>query len=258
MEERQLTARGPTSRSRAEAWVAWEAAIVEFNTLFAQKREEKKKLTKVELAVLRRKFDLVALEVLPNRGTVKAVPLGGTIPVEVSIGGTNLKWSAFEITAKYPQLRAAQLELFAATGVPPTAAELGLVKPRVTGPDRATVTTVYREFLVVTGLPESAVCLEGTAALVAAGVVPAARPGHTDIAISVCRYPTDPVVDWDKISLPKGVVVTHPVDRWLTWSCTRVQGRETAYRHPQVLLSQMEQERSVGYQQAIRTWMGFR
>ncbi len=253
-DERQLTARGKASSTRAEAWRAWEAAVLEFNRIFAQKREEKKKKTKFELAILRRFYDLVAVEKFPNRGTIKAVPLGDDYPVELGVIGTGCRpWWEFQITTDYPELREAQATLFRETGKLPNAFDLRLIKASAKGYSRQEVLDAVQKLQEATGLATNKIFVEGVAALVLSGVVENARPEDKEIEVSIFLKEGD-VLHGD---LPEGVKVTQVRKDWVGWCLNREFVRETdlQIRHPQKVLKEHEEVGKKGYMTAIRSWV---
>lgn len=258
MEERQLTARGKGPKSRAQAWSAWEAAVVEFNRIFSSRVSEKRTRSSFEVAVTRHKFDFVAIGVYPNRGTVKAVPLGRTVPVEVKVIGRLLKdkWWEFEISQDFPELRAAQAALFEATGEPPNAEELGVVKIPEPGFGQTEVNARYREFIDQCVVSPSTVAVEGVAALVVCGVVTTSLPKDTEITISVFVRPDEEVPDF--ASTPDGVRVVVVRESWIQWYGSRIHTGGMSVRHPSAVLLQMQEEHSKGYTGAIRTWLSRR
>ena len=252
--ERQLTARGPAPTSRSQAWAAWEAAVVEFNKIFAPKREEKRKKTKFELALLRRKFDLVAVEKFPNREVIMAVPLGQMYPEEIGVIGTGCrKWWEFEISPEFPELRQAQFALFAETGVPPKEIELGLSAPPVPGFDKRHVSEVFKTFCREAGVHPQDTCLEGVAALLSAGVIETSRPGEdTNVEITVFVRKDEPVPDLTGVT-PPGVRVSVVRD-FALWHSGRIGAAEVYHRHPQLVLKEMLRTGQKGYIGAIRAW----
>lgn len=108
--EKIITARGHKVSSRAEAWAAWEAALVEKASIVWPPRKHLVRWEKFFRGPA--KWWLVAVDTRPNSGMVLVEKLSSAtlewVPILRPYGMRNAVWETYKVSQSFPEIRERQ------------------------------------------------------------------------------------------------------------------------------------------------------